>query len=110
MSTAHPELGHEPSVHQPWYPRIPGHNVDRIDVGAGLAELAKIGYDDDQRTQMVIELSLQLWARGEEAAAQKKAIDTSWYGIDLTSWTRVLAAARAGGEAAASAPDERHTA
>jgi hypothetical protein len=45
--------------------------------------------------------ALMRWARGEEAAAERGAIDGSFHGIDYTSWRRVLAAARAGGEAKA---------
>jgi hypothetical protein len=75
----------------------PGYNVDRTDVGAGLLELGCCGYDDPQ-TIMVIEHALMRWARGEEAAAQRGAIDQTFYGIDLTSWLRVVAAARAAAE------------
>jgi len=78
---------------------IPGHNVDRIDIQAGLRELAACGYDDSIKTRMVIEYALARWARGEEEAAQRGAIDRSFHGIDLTSWTRVLAAAMAGAQA-----------
>lgn len=100
-------LDQRPSTRQPWYPKVPGVTVDRIDVGAGMRELARCGYGDDWRTGMVVEHSLQLWARGEEASAEKKAIDRSFHGIDLTSWTRVLAAAMAAAqpeEAAEPAP------
>lgn len=76
-------------------PLEPGRNVDRIDVEAGLRELAACGYDDP-RTVMVIDYALTRWKRGEEAQAQRGAIDKSFHGIDLTSWTRVLAAALAG--------------
>lgn len=79
---------------------IPGHNVDRIDVAAGLRELIACGYDDSAETQAVIEYALQRWGRGEEEAAQRGAIDQSFHGINLTSWLRVLAAARASAEAA----------
>lgn len=82
--------------------RVPGHDVDRIDVAAGLRELKVIGYDEP-RTVMVIQYALMRWARGEEEAAQRGAIDRSFHGIDLTCWVRVLAAARAGGETAAKA-------
>lgn len=78
-------------------PRVPGHNVDKIDLDAGMAELAKIGYTGE-RTQMVILYALQCWGRGEEGRAEKNAIDQNFYGIDLTSWRRVLAAAMAGAE------------
>lgn len=75
----------------------PGHNVDRIDVAAGIRQLFECGWHDGH-THMVIEHALMRWARGEEEAAQRGAIDQSFHGIDLTSWLRVLAAARAGGE------------
>lgn len=81
---------HRPPIH-----KDPGHNVDLINVVAGITELEKCGYTDDPATTMVIEHSLMLWARGEEDTAQKKAIDASFHGIDLTSWIRVLAAAQA---------------
>lgn len=72
----------------------PGFNVDRIDVAAGLRELQKCGYDEPHTT-MLIEHALMRWARGEEEAALKGAIDKSFHGIDLTSWLRVISAARA---------------
>lgn len=71
---------------------VPGYNVDKINVKAGLEELTKIGYTDS-RTIMVIEYNLNRWAKGEEEAAQKAAIDKDFYGVDLTTWIRVLAAA-----------------
>jgi sugar phosphate isomerase/epimerase len=80
---------------------IPGHNLDRVDVAAGLKALKDCGYDD-MHTVMVIEHALMRWARGEEDAAERGAVDRSFYGIDLTSWYRVIAAARAAGEKAAS--------
>lgn len=79
----------------------PGVNVDRIDVAAGLRELEACGYSDSEETRMVIEHALMRWARGEEDAAQRGAIDRTFHGIDLTSWLRVLAAARAAAEAQA---------
>ncbi len=79
-------------------PRTPGYNVDRIDVAAGLRELESCGYDES-RTVMVIEYALMRWARGEEAEAERGAIDQSFYGINLTCWIRVIAAARASAEA-----------
>lgn len=72
--------------------RIPGYNVDRIDVAAGLRELKVCGYEEPQ-TVMVIEYALMRWARGEEDQAQRGAIDRSFHGINLTCWLRVLAAA-----------------
>jgi len=78
--------------------RIPGHDIDRIDVDAGMRELRACGYDDPH-TVMVIQYALQRWANGEEEAAQRGAIDRSFHGINLTCWIRVVAAARASGEA-----------
>ena len=74
---------------------VPGHNVDRIDLEAGLRELAACGYTDPC-TVMVVDYALNRHARGEEQAALRGAIDRSFHGIDLTSWYRVLAAALAG--------------
>jgi hypothetical protein len=73
---------------------IPGHNVDKVNVEAGLRELAACGYDDPH-TKAVIEYALTRHGRGEEEAAQRGAIDKSFHGISLTCWYRVLAAARA---------------
>lgn len=53
---------------------IPGVNVDRIDIAAGMRELAACGYHEAE-TQMVITYALQRWQRGEEEAAQRGAID-----------------------------------
>lgn len=72
---------------------IPGHNVDRIDVAAGLRELTACGYTEAE-THMVIGYALQRWQRGEEEQAQRGAIDRGFHGIDFGSWVRVLAAAR----------------
>ena len=77
--------------------RQPGVNVDRINVEAGMSELSACGYDD-QSTAMVIGYALNLWRRGEEALAQRTAIDQAHHGVDLTSWSRVLARARAAAE------------
>ena len=77
--------------------RVAGYNVDRIDVAAGLRELKACGYTEAE-TVMVIEYALMRWARGEEEAAQRGAIDRSFHGINLTCWVRVLAAARAHAE------------
>lgn len=88
--------------------RVPGYNVDRIDVAAGLRELTTCGYDDP-RTVMVIKYALQRWALGEEDAAQRGAIDRSFHGVNLTCWFRVLSAARAHAEqtAAGAAKESR---
>lgn len=76
---------------------VPGHNVDLVDVSAGMRELAACGYHEP-KTRMVIEYALNRWKRGEEEAAQRGAIDKTFHGIDLTSWIRVIAAARASAE------------
>lgn len=73
---------------------IPGFNVDKLDVQAGLRELQACGYNEPN-TVMVIQYALQRWMRGEEEQAQRGAIDRTFYGINLTSWTRVLSAAMA---------------
>ncbi len=71
---------------------VPGHNVDKVNVEVGLKELQATGYDHPN-TIMVIEHALMRWQRGEEEQAERGAIDQSFYGIDFTSWRRVLAAA-----------------
>lgn len=81
---------------------VVGHNVDRVDVEAGMNELANCGYDSPE-TKMVIEYALVRWARGEEEQAQRGAIDQSFYGISLTCWLRVISAARASAEMKAAA-------
>jgi len=75
----------------------PGVNIDRIDVNAGIEKLQELGYEDN-RTLTVIDYALRRWARGEEEAAEKGAIDQSFYGIDFTSWRIVLAHAIATAE------------
>lgn len=80
---------------------IPGVNVDRINVASGLRELHECGWHNGS-THMVIEHALMRWARGEEEAAERGAVDQTFHGIDLTSWRRVLAAARAAAERVAS--------
>lgn len=81
---------------------VPGHNVDRVDVAAGLRELKACGYEDPH-TKMVIEHALMRHARGEEEAAQRGAIDKEFHGISFTCWTRVLAAAMVTADAKAKA-------
>lgn len=77
-------------------PKVPGMNLDHIDVDAGLALLRAFGYDEP-RTMMVINHALLLWRRGEEAQAEKNAINRKFYGVDFTTWRAVLAAAIAEG-------------
>jgi hypothetical protein len=81
----------------------PGVNVDRIDIQAGMKELAKIGYTDP-RTKLVVEYALARWQRGEEPQAEKGAIDQSFHGVDFTCWRRVLAAAMAGAQVTKDSP------
>lgn len=73
---------------------VPGFNVDKIDVAAGLRELTACGYTSPH-TIMVIQYALQRWARGEEAQAERGAIDLNFHGVNLTSWYRIIAAAQA---------------
>lgn len=77
-------------------PLVPGYNVDKVNIAVGMEELRKTGYHE-ARTKQVIMYALQRWARGEEEAAERGAIDKTFYGIDFTSWRRVLAAAVAHG-------------
>lgn len=80
---------------------IPGLNVDALDISAGMRELVECGYPSTEANiHMVVHYALQRWARGEEEAAERGAInrDGTLCGIDLTSWRRVLAAAMAGAQ------------
>lgn len=72
---------------------IPGHNVDRLNIEAGLRELEACGYHE-METREVITYAFQRWQRGEEVRAQCAATDKSFHGIDFTCWLRVLAAAK----------------
>jgi len=84
---------------------ITGHNVDPVDVKAGMAELKLCGYEEP-KTRMVIEHALMRWARGEEEQAERGAIDRSFHGITFTCWRRVLAAAVSSGVTKARTKDE----
>ena len=78
---------------------VPGVNVDRLDINAGMRELSACGWPANEanvETRVVIHYSLCRWARGEEEAAQRGAIDKAFHGIPITCWLRVLAAAMAG--------------
>lgn len=79
-------------------PLQPGINADRVDIAAGLAEAARIGYGDDLAA-MVVQYALQRWQRGEEDGAERTWL--AEYPRDLTSWRRILAAAVAAAEAGA---------
>jgi hypothetical protein len=69
----------------------PGHNVDRVDIAAGLALATQFGSGDPE-SQTVVEYALMRWRRGEEEGAQRTVLSG---GIDLTSWYAVVAAATA---------------
>jgi hypothetical protein len=69
--------------------RIPGYNVDRVDVGAGMDQAYKFGYTSPEH-QTVTEYALMRHARGEEDGAQKTALGG---GISLTAWYAILACA-----------------
>jgi len=77
---------------------IVGYNADPVDIEAGLRELVACGYDDTIETTMIIQYALQRWARGEEEAAERGAIDRDFHGIAFACWRRVLAAAVSSGE------------
>jgi hypothetical protein len=49
---------------------VPGHNVDRVDIAAGKARGAQLGYDDAE-SQMVLEYALMRWQRGEGGWGRK---------------------------------------
>lgn len=68
-----------------------GVNLDDVNVQAGVAEARKIGYTSGNEV-MLVDYCLSRWAKGEEALAESTALHL---GIDLTSWYRILAAARA---------------
>ena len=84
---------------RPYAPRQVGYNVDPVDVASGLAELLVVYPDAPWETRTVIVYALQRWARGEEAAAEKGAIDPTFHGVDFGTWRRVLSAAVAAGTA-----------
>lgn len=69
----------------------PGVNLDRIDVAAGVAEAAEIGYGSPEDV-MVVGYAMKRWARGEEDGGMRTMMS---HGIDLTSAYRIVAAARA---------------
>ena len=69
---------------------VPGRNVDKVDVAAGMRQAAKSGYKSPYE-QMVVEYALMRHARGEEAGAERTWI--SYYPRNLTSWYMILAAA-----------------
>lgn len=76
-------------------PLTPGVNVDRVDIAAGLTEAQAIGYTSAE-DEMVVVYGLQRWKRGEEEGARRTMLS---HGVDLTSFYRIIAAARASAEA-----------
>jgi hypothetical protein len=68
---------------------VPGYNVDKVNIAAGLALAARFGYDSAEH-QMVVTYALQRQVRGEEAGAERTALSG---GIDLTSWYAIKAEA-----------------
>lgn len=80
---------------QPWAgklppaQRVPGYNVDRVNVAAGLAQAVLFGYTGPE-SRMLVEYALMRHAKGEEDGAQKTALGG---GISLTAWYAILAAA-----------------
>lgn len=81
-------------------PLVPGVNVDKVDIAAGLDAGTEMGFDSAE-DEMVTEYALARWARGEEAGAE--ATWLRYHPHDLTSWRVILAAAVA--SANASAPE-----
>ena len=73
---------------------VPGRNVDKVDIAAGVRFAARFGYGSPVH-RMVIEYALMRHARGEEDGAEKTALHE---GIDLTSWYAIRACAVAAGE------------
>lgn len=71
-------------------PLEPGVNVDIVNIEAGLAVAARIGYDDPT-ARMVVTYALQRWQRGEEDGADRTWL--SQYPTDFASWRMILAAA-----------------
>jgi hypothetical protein len=81
----------------PGVPLVPGYNVDRVDVAAGMARGVILNYRSPEH-QMVIEYALMRHARGEEDGAERSALSG---GINFTSWRVILAAAVASAETTA---------
>ena len=69
---------------------IPGVNVDRLDIAAGLDAGTELGFDSANE-EMVVEYALIRWARGEEAAAERMFLH--YFPHDMTAWRRILATA-----------------
>jgi hypothetical protein len=74
-------------------PLAAGVNADPVDVTAGLAKAADLGYGDKSRA-LVVSYALYRHAKGEENGA---VATIRSHGIDFTSWRVILAAAVAEG-------------
>lgn len=75
-----------------------GVNVDHVDIAAGVAFAAELGFA--ARTDaVVVTYALQRHQRGEEAGAERTWL--SYFPHDLTSWRMILARAVTAGSAAA---------
>lgn len=66
--------------------------LDPIHLESGLAEAEKVGIKPGTNGMMLVGYCLGRWAKGEEKLAERTAVGM---GIDLTTWRRILAAARA---------------
>lgn len=73
---------------------IPGVNVDRVDVDAGIAQARQLGYADPEEL-MVIQYALMRHARGEEDGAERTILS---HRVAFTPWRVILAAAVASGD------------
>lgn len=71
---------------------VPGYNVDRVNVAAGIRLAKQFGYTSAEHL-WVIDYALVRWARAEEDGAERTALSG---GIDFTSWRCILAAGLAG--------------
>jgi hypothetical protein len=81
---------------------IPGVNLHRVDVDAGLRLADSIGYGGPM-AQMVTEHALMQHRRGEEDGAERTWL-THFPG-DLTSWKMILARAVVAADGSASAAE-----
>lgn len=76
---------------------VPGHNIDKLNIDSGMVEAKYLFRNtaDSGNMLMLADYCLTRWAKGEEALADKTAIDM---GMGLTAWRRILAAACAGAQ------------
>ena len=69
---------------------MPGVNVDKVDLDAGMTKAIELGYTSGQ-DRMVVEYALMRHQRGEEDGAQRTFL--SYFPHDMTSWRVILATA-----------------